>query len=495
LAKRFLVIILLSFLTYLNIHAEDSTQDIKEEAKLITADASADVNPRRRSPAIVDIDYVPPKEKLKRPSVFFQAGGSLDFYSRALLAANGADTYFKTAGSGFEFVPNDKWIIGGMAKIWGKVLFQENGFFKFGGAAALDWRNGSLAPFFNIDELFLNWNYPLGKVVIGRTNFTMKDSMIFSGPLDAVELTINVPFLNFKTFVGFSGLLGLFSPYFNPYSITQYDRSFFNQTNILNSTFTIQINDTQSRRIFFSTDFDINLAAQHINPYFLMQYDLSSIFGNTGYAVSTFHLGLNLEGRIVENLYYKLDLAGMFGTNQNIATTQLLPIIACGFVSQLRYTATAFMNSTFILGYALGTGNQDSSSFWNDSNGTSQATLNKFYYYGKFDGGFALNPVLSNIQSASFRYSFSPAFKNSKFRCSLYAAFYQTFKLYPEACISDDAATQNSYIVGSEIDAGTLFNFGRNVSLGFDFGIFIPETAYLITTPRLKGGISLNINF
>jgi len=318
--------------------------------------------------------------------------------------------------------------------------------------------------------------------------------MVFSGPLDAVELTVNVPFLNFKSFVGFSGVLGVFSPFFNPYSITAYDRSFVEQTNLLNPTVLIQFNATQSRRIFFATDFDINIFAQHINPYFLMQYDISQIFGNTSYTVSTFHLGINFEGRIIENFYYKLNLSGMFGTNQKVSTNTILPIVACGFTNQLRYTLKKALNSTFILNHALGTGNNSTTGFWDDSNGTTQSSVNKYYYYGKFDGGFVLNPILSNIQSLSFKYSLSPPFKTENFSLTIYFAFYQTFKIWSAGTISDTDATLDSYVVGSELDSGMLLNFGKNTSFGIDFGVYLPETSYTVILPKMKAGLTLCVN-
>ena len=308
-------------------------------------------------------------------------------------------------------------------------------------------------------------------------------------------MNVNIPFLNFKTFVGYTGALGIFNPYFNPYQVTEYERSFVNQTNLANSLLVLQFNGVQSQRIVFATDFDIYLFAQHFNPYFLMQYDISAIAGNSGHAINTFHLGANFEGRIVENFYYKVNLAGLFGTNQKISTNQTKAIVGCALETQLRYTIVSSFNSTFLLNYSLGTGNDDNTDFFTDTHGFSKESINKFYYYGKFDGGFVLNPVLSNLQILSFKYIGTPNFKNPNFKFSFYAAFYQSFKIYPNGTISDKDANLNSSIVGSEIDAGILFNFGRNVTLDFDYGIFIPETAYSITTPKMRMGANLGINF
>ena len=72
---------------------------------------------------------------------------------------------------------------------------------------------------FDIDEFYFNWGYPIGKVVVGRTNYNLKSTLVFNGPLDGTEIDINIPYFNFKSFVGFTGLLGIFNPYFNPYMV------------------------------------------------------------------------------------------------------------------------------------------------------------------------------------------------------------------------------------------------------------------------------------
>ena len=60
--------------------------------------------------------------------------------------------------------------------------------------------------------------------------------------------------------------------------------------------------------MFFATDFDIHLFGQHINPYFLMQYDFTSLYYNLNreFDIHTFNVGINFEGPIIENLPIKL---------------------------------------------------------------------------------------------------------------------------------------------------------------------------------------------
>ena len=77
----------------------------------------------------------------------------------------------------------------------------------------------------------------------------------------------------------------------------------------------------------------------------------------------------------------------------------------------------------------------------------------------------------------------------------MYNGVYQTIKVWPSAPISDDDADLEDALVGVEIDAGTLINFNSLVSLGMDFGVFIPEYAYSDPSPKFKMGASFGVTF
>ena len=454
------------------------------------------------------IDKEIPEEELKKLPVTFNMGGSLSTSARILFK-----TFQANPDGGFEPIPNDRWYGDLSGKVWTRMFITEDRYIHLGFEALLKteryndlYKRNSINALFNIDEFYFNWAYPIGKVLIGRTNYSMKSPLIFNGPLDGLELQINVPYLNFKSFLGFTGLLGFFNPWFNPYKITSIDRSYKEESNLLYSNTVIKLNAEQARRFFFATDFDIHLFGQHINPYFLLQYDLTSLYYNlnTDYDVNTFHLGINFEGRIITNLYYKLHLSGLFGTHPSSTSGEFKPIVACAVETNLRYTIPAAVSPTFIFGYAMGTGNGEpignwsdhpsdsSKGFWSDKyDGPSN---NKYYYYGKFDGGYVLNPVLSNIHSLSFKYLITPL-KRETIKLSFYNAVYQTIKLWSPGPISDDECDLNDYMVGTELDAGMLINFGLHLNLGMDFGILIPETAYSDKSPRFKMGANFCVTF
>ncbi len=443
---------------------------------------------------IFDKEYVP-DDNIKEAKIIFNMGGNITLKSRIGFGENGE--YFQLLNSGgFKPVPNNKWMGLFDTKIYSRIVFQKESFLHLGIKGIVRFTDNYIVPAFTFDELYLTWKYPVGRLTLGRTNYSLKAATIFSGPLDGIELYITVPYLNFKTFLGYSGFLGLFHPYFNPYTISEYDISYQEETNLLTPAMIFKIDAEQPRRIFLATDFDINFHGQHINPYFLMQMDISNIpvkyYSNSKNLINTFHIGLNTEGRIVENLYYQLHFSGLVGLNQDLQTNIIYSIISCAFISKLRYTIVKGGNSTFIIGYALGNGNIESNfNFWKDDN---NITINKFYYYGRFDGGYVLNPILSNIHSISFKYMVTPLNKFSN-KLTLYLGVYQTFKLFSSGPISDPSFNADNYLVGTEIDFGLIANARTFFTFAFDCGILLPENDLNNFYPKFKAGASISFVF
>ena len=448
-------------------------------------------------------------ETLEKQPVVFDLGGSLSTTSRIL---------FKTFtvlpdNGGFEPVPNDRWYGDFTGKIWTRIQFKEDRYLHFGleGLVKIDryndkYKRNSIVPLFNVDEFYFNWSFKPGKIILGRTNYNLKNALIFNGPLDGMELDINISHFNFKTFAGFTGFLGIFNPWFNPYGITTLERSYKEETNLIHSTHIIQLNAEQARRLFIGSDFDVQIYNQHINPYFLLQFDLSSIYHdlNRNYDINTFHIGYNQEGRIVRNLYYKVHISGLFGTHPTSSDNVFRPIVAGALETNLRLVLPKAANSTFIFGYSVGSGNGEPIGSWSDDPDDEDKGFwsekydgtynNKFYYYGKFDGGYVLNPILSNINSFSIKYLITPVNK-SKFQWTIYNAIYQTLKLFTTGPISDDECDLNDYFVGMEFDLGMCFNFGSYFNLAFDYGVFMPQTAYSDRSPKFKMGASFGVTF
>ncbi len=487
-----------SFAPVITFSQEISSVDENVSGENIT-DSTAD----RKTLNVTD-EAFSPKEKVSPYNVYGMGGGFISARGRIMLGDG--SQYAETNSDNLPMLhPVDGYNIALETKLWAALIFKEESMLRAGGSILFSYNDGKLFPIFHIDELYFKWRYPMGDIIIGRNICSTFDPMLFGGLLDGIQVNLNVPFLNFRSFMGYTGLLGLFHPYNNPYSISQYDRTYHEESNIalLEPKYDFLFNAEQAMRFFFCTDFDIYLAGIHINPYFLMQIDMSEMRtderANDINTLNTFHLGLNNEGRIVDTLYYKINIIGMFGFSKDLQNGEINRLLSCAFTSQLRYTFTKAGHSTLMINYAFGLGNtlfedesadaivyQNENDFWYDN---YHRESNKFYYYGRFDGGYVLNPILSNIHSLSFKYQVTPVDKD-RIKLSLYAGVYQTFKFWTDADISFKGFKDtNNALVGTEFDIGLNVNCMPVFTFGLDFGVLIPENGVL-TMPIFKGGMS-----
>lgn len=430
-------------------------------------------------------------DNLKRQEVVFNFGTNIATRNQFYMGENGE--YFNLNGQyALELAPKDLWSSLNSITLWGSMVFEEGNFIKLALDATMLLHYDSIIPVFNISELYLSWKYPLGHIHIGRKTYALNSQLNFTGLLDGLSIEINAPVLTFKSFIGFSGFTGIFHPWYNSFNISEYDNSYEEKTNLKDLFMVIQLNGEQSRRFFLSTDFDISYLFFTFNPYFLMQLDVSNLalpnFNNTDYTINTFTIGLLTKIRIWSPLYLFLDITGVFGAIQDLHNEINTPISSFAFNAELRYTFTATSNTAFSLTYGLGSGTENEKLPAHTLQ-TSAATSNRFIYFGEFQGGFVLDPLLYNIHSIGAKF-----LTNINKKVAFYAHYYQTLKMFPESPISEANASGNSYLVSSEIDSGLAIAFNENVHLSLDAGLLIPLEAFIDKTFRFKTGLAFIIN-
>lgn len=446
-------------------------------------------------------------DKLKHSPVIFDFGGSLLSQSEIPVKNNNAEN----------------WQSKNNIFLWGNIAFPQNIQLHASLQFQLFFANQNIVPSININRLFLAWENNLLAVKVGRDVYRSYSSLAFNGTLDAVECTVFLPYANIHLFTGYSGLIGLFHPDYNDFNITAWDNSYNNPKienytigNFWENIFINPINQPQAKRFFLLAEADIYYSFFHIQPYFITQLDFSKFYKrdytnnnlNNDLLINTFSFGTKGDFRLAKSLYLFCDISGVFGYIHDVkelntietfykdffdgTSTNKYPITSMGLNSELSYNFGANHNFIFSGGYALGLGNYNentSQDFYNfipkNQNNSSQ-----FFYYGDFNGGYVLDPILANIQSFSIKLK-------AKFTPWFYAYFYgfQTLKLFPNSPISDENATNNELFVGTEVDAGVMFNIATNTFLGIDSGIFIPEAAYKNHTPQFKIGATLDITF
>lgn len=449
-------------------------------------------------------------DKLKRSPVIFDFGGSLLSQSE-LPIKNSSIKNWKSENNIF---------------LWGNIDFPLNIQLHASLQLQLFVADQNIVPSININRFFLTWENSIISVKAGRDIYQSYSELAFNGTLDAVECTIYLPHANIHSFTGYSGVTGFFHPDYNDFNITTWDKSYKNPKlkdytigNFWQNIFINPINQQQSKRFFILTEADIYYSFFHIQPYFITQLDFSKFYkkdytnnnlddANNDLLINTFSFGTKSNFRLAKSLYLFFDISGVFGYLHDVkgmntiekfnedllnpSSANKYPITSMGMNSEISYNFGANNNFIFSGGYALGLGNcnETTAKDFYDFIPKNQSNSSQFFYYGDFNGGYVLDPILSNIQS------FSAKLK-AKFLPWFYAYFYafQTLKVFPNSPISDENATNNELFVGSEIDIGVLFNVATNTFLGIDSGIYFPEAAYNNHIPYFKIGATLDVTF
>ena len=449
-------------------------------------------------------------DKLKRSSVIFDFGGSL-LSQTELPVKNSKMEHWKSENNIF---------------LWGNITFPLNIQLHASLQFQLFFANQNIVPLININRLFLTWENNLLSIKAGRDVYKSYSSLAFNGTLDAVECRVFLPYVNVHCLTGYSGLTGIFHPDYNDFNISTWDNSYDNPKledytigNFWENVFINPVNQAQSQRFFLLAEADIYYSFFHIQPYFITQLDFSKFYkkditsdklndANNDLLINTFSFGTKGNFRLAKSLYLFCDISGVFGYLHDVkeldtiqkfnedffdsSSANKYPITSMGLHSELSYNFGVNNNFVFSGGYALGLGNynESTSKDFFDYIPVNQNNSSQFFYYGDFNGGYVLDPVLANIQS------FSAKLK-AKFSPWLYAYFYafQTLKLFSNSPISDENAVNNELFVGTEFDIGILFNIATNTFLGIDSGLFIPEAAYRNHIPQIKIGATLDVTF
>lgn len=465
---------------------------------------------------------------IKEAGAIFNVGGALISKSQFLLGENKEYFYYKPKEKyPWGFCPKNHWKSENELRLWGNIVIKEGLFLKTSIRCQLLFAYDFILPTFNIDELYLSWSHSVFKWIIGRTVYSTASPLSFEGTLDGSSIEITLPYLTFHGIAGFTGFTGLFHPAYNDFNITKWDKSYEERSNLIYFALENNIaeyliarpfNQNQSRRFFIVTEFDFHYNFFHIAPYFIGQLDFSKLVAgkagqnqlwnsNNDLLLNTFTAGIDGKFKIQKSLYFLYNFSGVFGYLHDVREIYSLqnfsedlfnpnsanktPIVGLGLQTELRYNIKFIHDFIASVGYALGTGTQTDGALKDFFDfRTEKKISNQFFYYGDFNGGFVLDPVLSNIHSISVKFQ-------AKFFDFLHAYLYafQTLKLFKDAPISDEKAVKEEYLVGTEIDAGVLFQIMDNINIAFDSGIYIPESAYNDRTIQLKIGASFIITF
>lgn len=243
------------------------------------------------------------------------------------------------------------------------------------------------------------------------------------------------------------------------------------------------------------------LGAQ-VSTYALISKDMisESSSNTTRYEYNPYYAGLGLQGYIGNASYrYRLDGIYQGGNVFNVVSngvSQTAKIQAYAAIANFTWIMPFLhaVDPQLILDFAMGSGDDDSSSVSTPSQSNTSGDYNAFQAFGSFSGGLALKPRLTNMTIYRGGFQTRPLkFIHSLRNLGIQVKYSYYRKTRPSGGISDSYATQANADVGQAIDVALAYSVLSDIQLFYGFGVFKPGNAYPVTTSDGSDGTALRV--
>ncbi|MFH1782474.1 MAG: alginate export family protein [Candidatus Omnitrophota bacterium] len=245
--------------------------------------------------------------------------------------------------------------------------------------------------------------------------------------------------------------------------------------------------DKESDRKFYGFESTYYLNEEsNLYGFFLMQRDFSDEDPEDTtqeYTYDSEYTGIGAEGKIWDKIRYWGEFIMQTGQSYTDGTNEKKDISAWAGNMGVKYETEIYSHPEFSFEYAFGSGDADRSSVTNTQNGNTSGDDNNFLYFGYIETGYALSPLLSNLEFYKARVSFKPlehcqALK----RLSVDVSYYLYRKDEKAGGIYDLDATESDADIGKEIDVRIFWQAFSDLSFEVQYGYFYPGDAYPVTS-------------
>jgi hypothetical protein len=312
-----------------------------------------------------------------------------------------------------------------------------------------------------LDAGYLSWttdNKTL-QLSAGRKLYNLGTGIALSDTGDGGEIGLYSRLININAFGMYTGYLDKDT---NPYNLSSKD-----------------INDG-AKRMFAGGTISKSIANQQIYLLGLYQKDQGDNDSDTiKTTYNSLYYGAGLEGTFLSAQYYAEYIIES-GKSYLSGTDQEKDIKASAGNFGLNYYFDATLSPALLFSYSFGSGDKDRTSTI-DPSGNTKGDDEGFLYFGKFVGGFALRPKLSNIHIYRAGFSINPvSYLNNRQlnRMSLIVKYSYYKKDVADGAISDTTAVVQKAYIGDAIDVSLRWKIFYDFSVFTNYGLFRPGDAY-----------------
>lgn len=266
----------------------------------------------------------------------------------------------------------------------------------------------------------------------------------------------------------------------------------------------LDVNVPSARRVFAGFDGSWRRRDGHtVFGYLLAERDRSDQPAGVARAAQGFHYdaeyaGLGVDGGLGPELDYRLEGIAQGGESFSIASgTRKSDIRAFAALASLVHHRDVRMHPTFSAEYAMSTGDGGRLPGVSTVSGNAPGARDRtFLGFGRYDGGIALDPRLSNLHVIRFGGSVRPWEGDLGFEQLTLGGKYSFYsKNDRDGGISDPQALLSDEDVGRGIDLYLGWRLASDVAFLLQYGQFDPGDSYAIATNDSTRTIYSNLTY
>ncbi len=360
---------------------------------------------------------------------------------------------------GISYVSTRVWM---RSTLWGASDIYVRGRYVYQSAFREKETNaGDLDPIFDLDAGYIKLSTDSGSVrlFIGRKFFVIGTGLVLNGRGDGAEFNIFSSIVDIKILGSYTGLLRKDD---NPYNLSDVDIA------------------DGARRVFAGGSLSRNFYNQTVYLFGLAQIDLADETDTSKTRYQSQYYGGGFRGVLGSGFSYYGEFVYETGKSYLTGTTTQESVRAHAGQLGMNWFFDTIFKPAIILQAAYGSGDADRNNY-RDPTGNAAGTDTGFLYFGTFSGGYALRPVLANIEIGRAGFAFSP-FSWSDYRTLrrinivLKYSYYRKYN--SEAYINYGEAPFDNSDIGQGGDAALRWQLLSDLSFFANYAVFLPGAAY-----------------
>ncbi len=373
------------------------------------------------------------------------------------------------------------------ARLWAKTYLWNNSFLyvrvknSFLGviSAADAYSSVDSDNLFDLDLAYLDTRSSAGavKFAMGRRYFSVGTGLVLDDRGDGAEFSLSGGMFSLNLMGMYTGLLLKDN---NPYGFSDRDTA------------------DGARRVFTGGTASFYYGNQELYLLGIAEIDLSEQDDTQKTKYDAQYYGLGVNGVFLEDVAYYAEF--IYETGKGYAPgNQQTDISAYAFNSGIDWYIPVSLKPVLMLQYAFGSGDENRSNYTTSNMQGTDTEDSGFIYFGSFNGGYALRPVLGNMHVIRAGASFAPLAGATSARLqkmSLMAKYSCYIKDVTTSGVNEGDGGEDAAFLGQGIDASLRWEIYCDLSFYINYGVFFPGSAYTSDTGETQFAMAgINLSF